>query len=175
MDFHELLITRRSIRRYTQEPIDADQVRLILEAGLLSPTSKSARAWQFVAVEDRQTLDILSGCKGAGAVSLKTAMLAIVVTVDTTATGAWIEDGSVASFAMQLQASALGLGSCWIQLYDRYGEDGVTPADQFVQETLGIPEQFTPLCIITLGHPDEQRKPQDTEKLKWGNVHIGKW
>ncbi|MDE6322289.1 MAG: nitroreductase family protein, partial [Muribaculaceae bacterium] len=51
-DLHQLLINRRSIRRYTPQPIDPDQVRLILEAALMAPTSKNSRAWQFIAVEN---------------------------------------------------------------------------------------------------------------------------
>lgn len=174
MDFHDLIIKRRSIRRYTDQPISADHVRLILEAALLSPTSKSARAWQLVVIEDKEKLDQLMGCKPAGAVSLKTCPLAVAVCVDATKSEAWIEDASVAASYMQLQASDLGIGSCWIQVYGRFAADG-TSSDQFVQECLGIPENCPVLCILTFGYPAEERKLQDTEKLKWENVHIGQW
>lgn len=56
MDFHDLIIKRRSIRRYTATPIDPEHVRLILESALLAPTSKSARAWQLVVIEDKQKI-----------------------------------------------------------------------------------------------------------------------
>lgn len=85
-----------------------------------------------------------------------------------------MEDASIAATLMQLQATALGLGSCWIQVHGRFAADN-TPSDQYVQELLGIPEQCCVLCMVTLGHPDEIRKPQDVEKLKWENVHIGRW
>lgn len=62
MSLHDLLVERRSIRRYTDEKIDPDHVKLILEAGLLAPTSKSSRAWQFIVVEDREMLERLSAC-----------------------------------------------------------------------------------------------------------------
>ncbi|MDE6371844.1 MAG: nitroreductase family protein [Duncaniella sp.] len=174
MDFHELIVNRRSIRKYTDQPIPAESVRLILEAALLAPTSKSARAWQLIVVEDKATLQTLAGCKPAGAISLGRCPLAVVVTVDSTKSEAWIEDASVAASYMQLQAAALGVGSCWVQTYGRFTADG-TPSDQFIQETLGIPETCPVLCVLTFGFPDETRKPQDTEKLKWENVHIGRW
>lgn len=174
MDFNKLLVNRRSIRRYTPEKIDADSVRLILEAALLSPTSKSARAWQLVVVEDAEKMAAMAECKAAGAVSLKGAPLAVVVTADATKTEAWIEDASIAAYSMQLQASALGIGSCWIQVWGRFAADG-TPSEEFVRNILGIPEECPVLCVVTFGHPDEQRKPQDTEKLKWENIHIAKW
>lgn len=174
MDFHQLLIDRRSIRRYTDEKIDPEQVKLILEAGLLSPTSKSSRAWHFVVVEDPEMLVRLSECKPTGAAPLARCPLAVVVAVDATATEPWIEDASVAASYMQLQAAALGLGSCWIQVRDRYAADG-TPSDEYVREALGIPETCPVVCVLTFGHKDEERKPQDTSKLKWENVHLGKF
>lgn len=174
MDFHELLIKRRSIRRYTEQTIAPEDVQKLLEAALLSPTSKSARAWQLIAVEDRDTLTRLGECKPAGAVSVAKSTLSIVVGVDLTVAGPWIEDASVAASNIMMQAADLGIGSCWVQVYGRNSADG-TPSDEFVREILGIPDHIGVLCIITLGYPLEERKPQDVEKLKWENVHIGKW
>ena len=61
-NLHDLLVRRHSIRKYTDEPISAEDVKLILEAALLAPTSKSSRSWQFVAVDDREMLQRLAGC-----------------------------------------------------------------------------------------------------------------
>ncbi len=174
MSLHDLLIHRRSIRKYTAEPVSPDDVRLILEAALLAPSSKSGRAWQLVVVEDRPTLEALSQCRPSGAGPVKDCALAVVVTVDETISGAWVEDASIAASYMQLQAADLGLGSCWIQVRGRFTADD-TPSDHYVQELLGIPETCSVLCMVTIGHPDETRKPQDVEKLKWENVHIGRF
>lgn len=174
MTLNELFVTRRSIRKYTQQPVPADDVKLILEAVLLAPTSKCSRAWQLVAVDEEDLLQRLAQCKPAGAISVGRCKLAVAVTVDSTKSEAWIEDASVAAAYMQLQAAELGIGSCWVQVYGRFTADG-TPADQYVQETLGIPETCSVLCLITFGYPDEIRRPQDTDKLKWENVHINRW
>lgn len=173
-NFHNLCINRRSIRKYTDEPISPDDVKTILEAGLMAPTSKSARAWQFIVVEDSDTMARLADVKPQYAASLKTAPLAIVVGVDTTRTDPWIEDASVAATFMQLQAADLGLGSCWIQVRGRYTADD-TPSEDYLQELLGIPETVSVVCILTFGHKNEERRPIDTEKLLWENVHVGKW
>lgn len=174
MNFHDLLVERRSIRRYTEEKIDAEDVRLILEAGLLAPSSKSARAWQFVVVEDPEMLERLALSKPLGAAPIAKCPLAVVVTVDATATEPWVEDASVAASYMQLQAAALGLGSCWIQINGRFTADGL-PSGQYIQELLEIPETCHVLCVLTFGHKNEDRKAQDINKLKWENVHIGKF
>lgn len=173
-NFHELLINRRSIRRYTYEPVDSEQVKLILEAALMGPSSKSVRPWQFVVVEDKEMLERLSKCKSNYATSIASAPLAIVVTADVTRSDAWIEDASIAAILMQLQAEDLGLGSCWVEVRERFGSDGL-PAEEYVREALNIPENFSVLCIITVGHKDEIRKPINPEKLLWEKVHIGSW
>ena len=173
-NFHDLCINRRSIRRYTDKPLNPDDVKLILEAGLMAPTSKSSRAWQFIVVEDKEMLTRLNDVKPLGANALKSTPLAIVVAVDTTQTEPWIEDASVAAAFMQLQAADLGLGSCWIQVRGRYTADE-TPSEDFLQQLLGIPETVSFVCILTFGYKNEERKPMDTEKLLWENVHVGQW
>lgn len=171
-NLHDLLVMRRSIRRYKEQQLAADDVKLILEAGLLSPTGKNSRAWHFVVVDDRPTLQRLSECKSTGAMPVAKATMAVVVCVDITASETWVEDGAIAAAYMMLQARDLGIGSCWIEVNGRLAADG-TPAEDVVQEILGLPEQIQPLCIVTFGIPDEERKPQNTEKLLWDHVHIG--
>ena len=111
-NFHDLLVNRRSIRRYTSEEVSAENVKLILEAALMAPTSKSTRAWQFIVVEDKDMLERLSHCKPAGAGPIAKAAFAVVVAADPTLTDPWVEDASIAAAYMQLQAEDLGLGSC---------------------------------------------------------------
>ncbi|MCM1517500.1 MAG: nitroreductase family protein [Pseudoflavonifractor sp.] len=173
-DLHELLVNRHSIRRYTDEHLAPEDVKLILEAALLAPTSKSSRPWQFIVVEDKDMLQRLSECKESGAGPVSRAALAVVVAVDPSLSDPWIEDASIAATLMQLQAADLGLGSCWIQVRDRYRADGVS-ANEYVQELLGIPETLPVVCIVTFGHKAEERKPVDTSKLLWEKVHIGQW
>lgn len=171
-NLHDLLVNRRSIRKYKPEPLNPEDVRLILEAGLMAPTSKSARAWQFIVVDDPETLEKLSHCKPVAAHPIAKAPLAIVVAVDAEKTEPWIEDGSIAAAYMQLQAADLGLGSCWIEVRDRYLADG-TSSNEYVQELLSIPEHCPVLCVLTFGHKDEERRQCDTSKLLWERVHVG--
>lgn len=173
-DFNNLILNRRSIRRYTSEQLDADDVKLILEAGLLAPSSKNSHPWQFIVVDDRDMLERMSQCRTMGSGPIAKCAMAVVVAADTTLSDVWIEDCSIAAAYMQLQAAALGLGSCWIQIRGRYGMENV-PAEEQIQEMLGIPEHINIECVITLGHKDEQRKPLDPSKTLWEKVHIEKW
>ena len=172
--FKDLAQLRRSHRKFTDEEIDAEDVRLILRAALMSPTSKGQRAWQFVVVDDRQDIEKLSDAKEFGSQFLKNAPLAIVVLGDPMQNDCWIEDGSIAAISMQYQAEDLGLGSCWIQMRGRGLSDG-TSADTVIRGILDIPENLSVLCVLAFGHKADERKPQNEEKLKWENVHAGKY
>ncbi|MCM1348718.1 MAG: nitroreductase family protein [Firmicutes bacterium] len=173
-NFHELAVHRHSIRRYTDQSIEPEQVKLILEAALLAPTSKSSRSWQFVCVDNPEMLQRLEQCKPAGAAPIGRCKLAIVVAGNPELSDPWIEDASIAAAYMQLQAEDLGLGSCWIQVRGRFTADG-TPSEEYVQELLGMPGELPVVCIMTFGHKDEVRKPVDISKLLWERVHIGQW
>ena len=173
-NFHDLAMNRRSIRKSTEEPIDPDHVRLILETALLAPTSKSSSSWRFVVVDVKDMRQVLEQCKPAGAAPVGRCPLAVVVCGDTRCSDPWIEDASIAAAFIQLEAADLGLGSCWIQVRGRFTADGI-PSEEYVAEALNIPEGVTPLCIITLGHKDELRRSIDPSKLEWEKVKIGHW
>ena len=145
--FSDLIKQRRSMRKFTDKELTQDEVVLLLKAALMSPSSKRSNCWQFVVVDDKETLDKLSRCKEAGASFLKDAPLAIVVLADPLASDVWIEDASVASIMIQLQAEDMGLGSCWIQVRERFGADGV-PANEYVHNVLDIPLSFR--CCLSL-------------------------
>ena len=173
-EFHDMLFTRHSIRKYTDEPIDGEHVKLLLEAALLAPSGKSVRPWEFVVVEDKEVLAKMSECRPFGSGPVAKCKLAIVVCGDPGKTDVWVEDCTIAATYIQLQAEALGLGSCWIQMRGRFDKDNNDSAD-LIRELLDIPGEQQVECIIVLGHKDEVRLPVDPDKLLWEKVHIGKF
>ena len=173
-DFNELVKIRRSHRKFTDEEISPEHVQSILRAALMSPTSKSQRAWQFVVVDDKTDIEKLADAKDLGSQFMKGAPLAIVVLGDPQKNDCWVEDGSIAAGSMQYQAEELGLGSCWVQMRGRGLADG-TPADEVIRGVLDIPANLNTLCIIAVGHKADERKPQNEDNLKWENVHAEKY
>lgn len=172
--FSDLIRTRRSMRKFTSEELTQEEVVSLLKAALMAPTSKRSNSWQFIAVDGKACLERLSHCKKAGADFLKDAALAVVVLADPLASDVWIEDASIASIYIQLQAEDLGLGSCWIQVRERFTSDDV-PADEYVREVLDIPLQLQVLSIIAIGHKGMERKPFDEKHLQWEKIHINKY
>lgn len=171
MDFKDLVQKRRSIRKFTNEELTEDQVYNLMRAALMSPSSKSSRCWEFVVVDDADTLSAIAHCKSAGAEFIEGAPLAVVVMADPTVSDVWIEDASIASYSIQLQAEDMGLGSCWAQIRNRCMEDG-TPADEALHKLLSLPANFEVLSVIGVGHKAMERQPQNEEKLKWEKVHL---
>jgi nitroreductase len=170
-NFIELLRNRRSMRKYTDEELTQEQVVALMKAALMSPSSKHSNGWQFIVVDDKAMLEKLSACKEHGSQFIAGAPLAVVVTVDPLVSEAWIEDASIASIFIQLQAEDLGLGSCWAQVRGRQTPAG-TPADEYIRGLLGIPPQLQVLNIIAVGHKGMERKPIDEAQLQWEKVHL---
>lgn len=173
-DFKDLAQMRRSHRKFTSEEIDSEDVKLILRAALMSPTSKGQRAWQFVVVDNPLGIEKIADAKDMGSQFLKGCPLCVVVLGDPLQNDCWVEDGSIAAISMQYQAEDLGLGSCWVQMRGRGLSDGTT-ADTVIRGILDIPDNFCVLCVLGFGHKADERKPQNEDKLKWENVHIDKF
>ncbi len=171
-NFKDLVQKRRSVRKFTEQEIKAEDLQTILRAALMSPTSKGTRAWHFVVVDDPALLEKISLCRPMGSQFIAGAKVAVVVLGDREVTDAWCEDASLAAVTMQYQAADLGLGSCWCQIRNRFMENG-EPSDNVLRFLLRYPENLTAECVIGLGYPAIERKPQDEDKLKWENVHVG--
>lgn len=172
--FSELIKARRSMRKFTDEELSQEQVVTLMKAALMAPTSKRSNSWQFVVVDDKDTLKALSMCKAQASQFIADAALAVVVAADPLTSDVWIEDASVASIYLQLQAEDLGLGSCWVQVRERFTASGV-PSNDYVHEVLDMPLQLQVLSIIAIGHKGMERKPFDESHLQWEKVHINKY
>ena len=125
-------------------------------------------------MDDKETLQKLSLCKEMGASFLKDAALAIVVIADPLVSDVWVEDAAIASLMIQLQAEDMGLGSCWIQVRERFTATGMSSGD-FVHNVLDIPLQLQVLSIVAVGHKGMERKPFNEEHLQWEKIHLGKY
>lgn len=170
----DLLRTRRSIRKFTKQPVEPDKIEILQEAILRAPTSKNSQAGQFIFVDDLKLIQQLAQCRSYGAISLQTATLAVVVLSEESQTAAWIEDSAIAAFTTQLTAHSLGLGSCWVQIRGREYADG-KDSETYVRETLNIPDQFRVLAIVAVGyaaHVHEEKKYKD---LKFEKIRINRF
>ncbi len=170
----EILRNRRSIRKYTTQPVEPDKLNILKEALLRSPSSKNINPWEFIFVDDKDCLNRLQNCKPHATLPLQTAPLAVVVCADETKNDVWIEDCSIASVLLQLTAQSLGLGSCWIQIRNRMHSEDYT-AEKYIQELLSVPEHFRVLSIITLGYPAKPREGKAPEELQFEKIKSNRF
>lgn len=173
-NFSELIKKRRSMRKFTNEELTQEQVVSLMKAALMAPTSKRSNAWQFVVVDNKELLKKLSLCKEQSAQFIADAALAIVIVADPLASDVWIEDAAIASIYIQLQAEDLGLGSCWVQVRERFTASGI-PSNDYVHEVFDLPLQLQVLSIIAVGHKCMERKPFDESHLQWEKIHLNKY
>ena len=173
-NFHNLLINRRSTRRFKNELLKPEETEMILSAALLSPTSKNGHSWQFIVVDDKEMLEKLSRSKEHGSKFVADCALAVVVLGNPIVSDVWVEDASIASIAMQLQAEDIGIGSCWVQIRERQYNDYIS-AEDHIRDLLDIPMPYEILSIIAFGKKEKERTPNDTDALMWENVHIAKF
>jgi len=170
----DILRTRRSIRKYEKKTIHKESLEILKEALLRCPTSRGINPWMFVFVDDPGLLGLLAKAKEHGSSFLKDAALGIVVCGDETKSDVWVEDCSIASIVVQLTAQALGFGSCWIQIRKRPHSQDRT-AEEYIQETLGIPQHLKVESIISIGYPAESKKPIPLEKLEFEKIRYNKY
>ena len=126
--------------------------------------------WEFIIVQDRATLQKLSEARPAGSQLLANTAVGIVVIADKERSDTWLEDAAIAAHNIQLAASDLGLGACWVQIQRRERNESQT-AEEYVKELLNIPAQYAVLCVMSIGYKNEERKPYDLTKLDYSKLH----
>lgn len=168
----ELLRKRRSTRKFMETEISPDLVEKLMQAALMAPASKSSNPWQFILVDDRDMLKALSVSKKMGAKLIENCSLAVVVIADPEKSDVWVEDASIASIYLQLEAEDLGLGSCWVQIRRRQNAEG-EDSEAVVRRLLNVPENFRVESIIAIGMKEVSKEPFDEANMQWEKVHLG--
>ncbi len=171
MDLLDVMLKRRSVRKYTEEEIPNEKLNRILQAGLLAPTSRNRKPCSFLVVDSKEALEKLSESKESSSKFLKNANKAIVVVANTLISDTWIEDSSIALAFMHLMAAEQDIGSCWVQIHLRTAKNGESSED-YVREVLGIDDYFRIVGILALGVPFYDVKGYKIEDIDTERVHY---
>lgn len=170
MTLLDMMQKRRSVRSYTGEKIAEEDLRRILQAGLLSASGRGIRPWEFIVVQDKEKLKKMAACRVSGSQMLESADCAIVVLGDESRTDVWVEDCSIAMANMHLMADSLGVGSCWIQGRLREAPGNRT-TEEYLRELLHYPEQYRLEAILSLGMPKTHPAAYELDQLAMDKVH----
>lgn len=169
MDAYDIILTRRSIRKYKKQIISDEIIEKLLHAGFCAPSAGNQQPWHFVILNDRKILNIIHTFHPS-AKMLSDADKAILVCGDMHLEkfkGYWMIDCAAATENILLAAHSLGLGCCWLGLYPREGRV------IGMRKLLQLPTHIIPFSLISLGYPAES-KPSE-ERYKKTRVHWNKW
>jgi nitroreductase len=169
MDAMQVILSRRSIRHYTNQTITTEVIQQLLEAAMSAPSAGNEQAWQFVVITDHTVLDAIHEFHPHSDM-LAEAAAAILVCGDMHLDkrgGYWVQDCSAATENILLAAHALGLGAVWMGVYPR--EDRVLN----MKKVLALPDEITPLALVALGYPAEQLPP--SQRFNPERVHHNRW
>lgn len=169
MEAMEAILTRRSIRRYTDKKISDELIKELLEAGMSAPSAGNEQPWHFVAITDHKILDEIPKIHPHSNM-LKEAPLAILICGDESLQkyqGYWVQDCSAATENILIAANAKGLGGVWLGVYPI--EDRVVG----IRKLLGMPEKVIPFALLSIGYPAEQKPPAN--RYDESRVHYDIW
>lgn len=162
----ENIHARKSVRSYTEAPVEEEKVDKLVRAGMAAPSGRDSRPWEIVVVNQRAVLDAMA--EGLPYAKMLTeAPMAIVVCGSPEKSSYWYVDCSAVTQNILLAAEAMGLGAVWTAAYPYEERIAV------VSEALALPENIVPLNVIPVGYPKGEHAPKD--KYDAAKVHYNGW
>ena len=152
----DVVLSRRSIRRYEQKEIPKDVLDKILDAGRQAPSAANRQPWHFIVVTDPEIKKELS--KGMFNRFIKDTPVTIVGCAhkDLIA-GKWsIISTTIALHNMVVAAWAMGIGSCWVGDFN----------EEKIKKLLNIPESWNIVALISFGYPAEKPQPRKKKSIE---------
>ena len=169
MEIQEAILTRRSIRKYTNRKISEDLITAILRAAMYAPSAMNQQPWHFIVVDDAAFLKKLSQIHPYGEM-LSDASHGVLVCGDEKlqlTEDYWPVDCSNATQNLLLSAHGYGLGAVWLGVYPR--EERMKD----MRNVFNLPGHVYPFALISLGYPAE-KKPMPS-RFDQERIHKNKW
>lgn len=169
MDAMDAILSRRSIRKYTAQPVSDEVIQELLEAAMSAPSAGNEQPWHFIVITERQILNEIPKFHPYSQM-LRDAPVAILVCGDERLQkyeGYWVQDCSAATENILIAAQAKGLGAVWLGVYPVKGRV------IGLRNLLDIPEHVTPFALISIGYPAEQ-KPR-SNRYDASRVRHNRW
>jgi nitroreductase len=163
------VLSRRSIRRYTDEPVDDDTVERLLRAAMAAPSAGNQQPWRFIVLRERETLSAITEWHPY-AKMLPSAPVAVVVLGDPTGAkwaALWPQDCAACVQNMLIEAELLGLGAVWLGIHP------LPEREAALRELLGVPDEVIPFAIVPFGWPQERKEPSN--RYDAARIHHERW
>ena len=158
MELNEALLKRRSVRKYTSDPVSDEQIDQLLHAAMSGPSAMNKKPWKFYVISNKEVKNEL--CE-ASPYTHHDAPIQILVCGDLSKAlpgelkDYWIQDCSAAIENILLRAVDLGLGTVWCGLHPN-----PVPVNN-VRRILKLDDHLVPLGLIFVGHPLYEHESRD--------------
>lgn len=162
----DAIYKRRSIRKYTADPVPRDKIKEFIKAGMNAPSAGNAQPWHFIIVDERSLLNSIADFHPY-AKMLYEAPAAIVVCGDPSLEkhpGFWVQDCAAATQNILLEIADQDYGAVWIGIHPKADNE------KKLREILDIPADIIPFCVIALGYPAERKERKNIfreERIKF--------
>lgn len=158
MEFLDVIDKRHSVRKFADRPVEREILDALISVAQKAPSSRNCKSSAFMVVEDRDTLAAISEMRDFGSAFVKDAPAAIVVMGDEAKTDLWVDNCAISATFLQLAATAMDLGSCWVHVNGRprsKSDASLGDAEAYLRELLGIKDGMRVLCVVAVGYPEE--------------------
>ncbi len=157
METLDAIFSRRSIRKYTSEPVSDQQINTLLRAAMAAPSSVGNKDWAFIVIREQEGKEIIMKSKPGNAEMLRTAPAAIMVCGNKNLFYSgnpdyWIQDCAAATQNILVAATGMGLGSVWLGIWPN------VKRSQGLQREFKLPDHLVPFAAVALGHPAETKQ-----------------
>ena len=163
------VLSRRSIRKYTEQQVSDDCLHLLLKAAMAAPSADDERPWHFVVIQNQDVRTNIAEIHPHAYMAIK-APMAILICGDETLQknqGFWVQDCAAATENILIEAQHLGLGAVWLGIYPIEGRV------QGYRKLLKIPELINPFALVAIGYPAEYKTP--AERYEKSRIHYDTW
>ena len=145
----DAIFNRTSVRKYKQKCLKKEEIDLILKAAFSAPSARNSQPWQFIVVENKDTLKDLSQMTPYDSLDYCQ------------------QDLAAATENMLVEAKSLGIGSCWLGVYPN--EERYLALNQYFK----LPKGIVPMWMISFGYIDQEEVAKD--KFDSSKVHYEKY
>lgn len=168
----DLFEERRSIRKYTSQPVTGEVLHQLIEAARVAPSGNHTQPWYFIAVRSEETkrkivkadhdqewmmgAPLFLVCVADGYVRLKDETIELNEETPYKGQKLVLRDTAIATEHIALKAVELGLGTCWTGYF----------AQKEMKEILGIPKDKHVVAVLTVGYPAEEPKPKERKTVE---------
>src|SRR5580704_17942776 len=149
MEAIEAILKRRVQRTFANQPVEAEKLAKIVDAGRHAMSARNMQPWQFIVIQNRDTLKEVGALCSTG--RFVTDSPSAIVVLKDVANARWADvDCAQAVQNMATAGWALGLGTCWVGNFDAAA----------LKEMLGYPDGWEVFTILPFGYADDKNPPQ---------------